>query len=166
MMAWALKIVILLLPFLASSLFAQGKTTLGWVEKVKIFPGGILINAKLDTGSDYSSLNASDLVEFSKGKKKWVRFTLSNRYGHEVTLEREIKRYAVIKRQLKNQKRPVVRLGLCAGTTYIEDEVNIADRSKFEYQMLVGRSFMAGSVIVDPAVTYTSEPNCKEAPKS
>ncbi len=158
-----------LIPFLlitSGDVFAQTKIVLGWAEKVKIYPTDTVIHAKLDTGSDYSSLNASDIEEFNKEKQKWVRFTLLNRYGHRVVLEREIKRFAMIKRHgTKNQRRAVIRLGICAGTTYMEEDVNLVDRSKFEYQMLVGRSFLAGVATIDPAVTFTSEPDCKEVPK-
>ncbi len=145
--------------------WAQGKETFGWAEKIKIFPTSIVIHAKLDTGADYSSLNASQIEQFERDKEKWVRFSLVNRYGQKVTLERPIKRFATIKsHSSKNQKRPVIRLGICAGKTYMEEDVNIVDRTKFEYQMLVGRSFLAGNGVVDPSMTYTSDPDCKEAP--
>lgn len=150
---------------MAQTLDAQGKETFGWAEKIKIFPTSIVIHAKLDTGADYSSLNASQIEQFDREKEKWVRFSLVNRYGQKVTLERPIKRFATIKRHgTKNQKRPVIRLGICAGKTYMEEDVNIVDRTKFEYQMLVGRSFLAGNGVVDPSMTYTSDPDCKEAP--
>ncbi len=131
------------------------------MEKVRIFPEDIIIHAKLDTGADYSSLNAEDIVEFEKDKSKWVRFTVRNRFGAQVRLERPIKRIARIKQHLGVQKRQVIRLGVCIGSSYMEEEVNLVNRSKFTAQMLVGRSFLAGMVIVDPSLTYTSEPSCQ-----
>lgn len=155
-----------IIMFSSLTAVAQTKAVIGWAEKVKIYPTETIVHAKMDTGSDYSSLNASEIEEFVKDKKTWVRFALLNRYGHRVVLERPIKRYAIIKRHgLKSQKRPVIRLGICAAGTYMEEDVNIVDRSKFIYQMLVGRSFMAGNAIIDPSMTYTSEPNCAEVPK-
>lgn len=144
---------------------AQEKEVVGYMEKVKVYPDGIVIHAKLDTGADYSSLNAEDITEFDKNGKKWVRFMVRNRFGEQVRLERPIKRVARIKQQDGGaQKREVIRLGICIGGAYMEEEVNLVNRSKFTSQMLVGRSFLAGTVIVDPSLTYTAEPSCQRAP--
>ena len=40
-------------------------------------------------------------------------------------------------------------------------EVSLVNRGKFNYEMLVGRRFLAGDFIVDPATTYTLDPSCK-----
>ena len=149
--------------FSAVSACAQEKEVLGWQEKARIFPGELVIHAKLDTGADFSSLDATDIVEFKKDDKQtFVRFTITNRYGKHETLERPLRRIALIKRaEGKTQKRAVVLLGICVGTSYMEEEVNLINRSKFSNQMLIGRSFLAGKAMIDPAVTYTVEPNCQ-----
>lgn len=140
---------------------AQSKTTFGWVEKAMIHPGDIILHAKLDSGADNSSLDASSIEEFARDGQKWVRFELTNRYGEHVKIEKEIRRIAIIKRHHgKHQRRKVVRMGVCLGNVYLETDVTIVDRSSFDYQMLLGRTFMAGNVLLDPAVTYTAEPKC------
>ena len=58
----------------------------------------------------------------------------------------------------------MVLLGICVGAYYREVEVNLVDRSKFKYPLLVGRSFLSGALIVDPSKTYAVEPNCPGAP--
>jgi hypothetical protein len=154
--------VISCLFFINFAAHAQEKEVLGWQEKARIYPSDLILHAKLDSGADFSSLDASDVAQFEKGKDHWVRFSLANRYGKQTTLERPIRRFALIKRQdQKTQKRPVILLGICVGTSYMEEEVNLINRSKFSNQMLIGRSFLAGKVLVDPAVTYTTEPDCK-----
>ncbi|HZE21601.1 MAG TPA: RimK/LysX family protein, partial [Desulfobaccales bacterium] len=60
------------------------------------------------------------------------------------------------------QKRPVIKIGVCLGRIYKETEVNLVDRTGFKYRMLIGRKFMEGAVIIDPAVKYTIEPSCSE----
>jgi hypothetical protein len=76
-------------------------------------------------------------------------------------VEKQVRRTALIKRHGgKNQRRAVIRLGICLGSTYMEEDVNLTDRTHFDYQMLVGRSFLAGNAIIDPSLTYTTEPNC------
>jgi hypothetical protein len=144
---------------------AQEKEVLGWQEKVRIYPGDLVLHAKLDSGADFSSLDAADIAQFEKNGDKWVRFTVANRYGKETKVERPVRRTALIKRQEgKTQKRSVILLGLCVGTSYMEEEVNLISRTKFSNQILIGRSFLAGKVIVDPAMTYTTEPNCQVPP--
>ena len=43
----------------------------------------------------------------------------------------------------------------------MEEEVALADRNHLDYEMLIGRSFLAGNVIVDPSKTFTIEPSCQ-----
>jgi len=151
--------------FISNYAIAQEKEMVGYLEKVKIYPEDILLHGKLDTGADISSLNAEDIVEYRKTGKKWVRFTVRNRFGEQVRVEREVKCMVSIKQHnssLPAQKRYVVRLGICLGSAYMEEEVSLVNRANFTSQMLVGRSFQAGNVIIDPAQTYLVEPNCQE----
>lgn len=145
---------------------AQDKKVVGWVEKVRIYPGDLVIHAKLDTGAKHSSLNASHVIEFEHNGERWVRFDVTNRYGGKVTLERKVHRTVKIKRHFtKPQKRLAIMLGICLGSIYKEVEVNLAERTGFNYQILIGRSFIARKFIIDPSLTFTTKPNCKEAPR-
>jgi hypothetical protein len=150
---------------LVGALPAEGKEIVGWLEKVRIYPGNLVIHAKLDTGARNSSLNASHVTVFERDGEQWVRFDVSSRYGKTVTIERKVQRVVKVKRHgAKPQIRFAVLLGICLGDVYKEVEVNLVDRSGFIYQMLIGRSFLAGNFIVDPAAKYTSKPNCKGVP--
>jgi hypothetical protein len=153
------------ISLLTTPALAQGRTVVGWVENVCIYPGNLLICAKLDTGARSCSLNARHIVEFQRNGKQWVRFNVIGGDGKRVTLEREVHRVARIKRHgLTAQERPVVMLGICLGGLCKDAEVNLVDRGSFLYQMLIGRAFMAGHLIVDPSVKYTTKPLCKEVP--
>ena len=151
---------------MAAPASGQAKMSVGWLEKVRIFPGNLLIHAKLDTGAKTCSLNAPHITEFSRDGEKWVRFGVTNKYGDKITLERKVNRVASIKRHgVEVQKRFVIHLAICLGTLYKEVEVNLVDRRDFLYPMLIGRSFMAGNLVVDPAAKYTTKPSCKETPQ-
>ena len=155
-----LGILALALPAMAAE-----KTVMGWIEKVRIYPGNFLVHAKLDSGAEYSSLDAGNLKIFERDGKKWVRFDLrEKREGKSIAFERPLLRWAPIKRHNQEpQRRPVIKLGLCLGNIYKETEVNLVDRRNYLYRMLIGRKFMEGAVIIDPAAKYTVEPNCKES---
>jgi hypothetical protein len=145
---------------------AQNKQVVGRLEKVRIYPGNLVIHAKLDTGAKNSSLNASHITEFERDGERWVRFKLTNRYGKIVTIERKVHRIVKIKEHDGTPRsRLAILLGICLGDFYKEVEVNLADRSHFNYQMLIGRSFMDGSVIVDPSIKYTTKPTCEGMPQ-
>jgi hypothetical protein len=145
---------------------AQGKQVVGWLEKVCIYPGNLVVIAKLDTGAKNSSLNASNITEFTHNGEQWVRFNVTSRYGKTVTIERKVHRMAKIKRHGgRVQPRYSIHLGICLGDFCREAEVNLVDRSGFNYQMLISRSFLAGNLIVDPSIKYTTKPICKVVPR-
>jgi len=156
----------LIFPALLSPAAAQGKQVVGWLEKVCIYPGNLIIHAKLDTGARNSSLNATHITKFVRNGKQWVRFGVTNREGDIVTIEKEIQRIVKIKNHNGTpQLRLAILLGISLGTLHKEVEVNLADRGYFNYQMLIGRSFLAGNIIVDPSIKYTTKPICKDAIK-
>ena len=164
-MAKLLKIGLLIVSILVGLLtfsFAAEKRIVGWIEIVSIYPGNMKIKAKLDTGARNSSLNAKNLKQFKRDGDLWIRFDLRNYKKRMETIEAKIIRTAKIK-QLGQEadRRPVIKLGICIGNTYKEVEVNLEDRGGFNYQMLIGRSFLKGSFIVDPGITFTTQPNCR-----
>lgn len=143
------------------------KSVIGWVEKVRVYPGDLVVKAKIDTGAEHSSLNCLCVTPYVRDGEKWVKFTVTSFEGNTVELERPIHRMAIVKRHFgESQERPVVKLGVCLDGVYREVDVNLVDRSGFNYQMLVGRSFMAGHLLVDPEKKYLKPPRCKDAPQS
>lgn len=55
----------------------------------------------------------------------------------------------------------MIILGICLGTTYKEVEVNLANRSNFNYQMLIGRSYLSGDFLVDAGKIFFLKPLCR-----
>ncbi len=151
------------MPILASNANdTQEKHIIGWIEKVEILPEIFSLSAKIDTGADHSSLNVINPTEFMKGQEKWIRFSIAFEEEETVTLERPIMRFARIKRKgAPGQRRAVVLFNLCVGTLYKKNvPVNLANRTGFKYPMLIGRSFLKGSAIVDSSLTLSQSPSC------
>ena len=150
----------MILPALS---FAQDKKIVGWIEKAHITPGAITLDAKLDTGADSTSINALDINKFERDGQPWARFTIDDKKGKRVTLEREIVGIKKVKRHgCPTQERYLVKLGICVGDFYSEIKVGLVDRRILKYPLLLGRDFMAGNLIPDPSVEYVSKPACKE----
>jgi hypothetical protein len=140
---------------------AADKHIVGWVEPVAIGSEGVVVEAKIDTGADTSSLDCACVTLLEKGDK--VRFSVIGIDGTRVWFVRKVKRIARIKRQnAKTQERPVVTLGLCLGEVYREVDVSLVNREGFRYTMLLGRNFIGGTAIVDPGATDLTTPTCME----
>lgn len=134
---------------------------LGWVEQVAILDTGLVMHAKIDTGADNSSINASGIDYVSRNGKTLVSFKLSDNTGTLVSMERPLLRVGQIKRKEGGYiERPVVSLGFCIAGRRIDAEVNLADRGHFNYPVLIGRSVMARRFLVDPERTYITRPAC------
>ena len=148
--------------FLPGHVIAQNKEIVGWVERVRIYPGKLSLKAKLDTGSKTSSLHAPHVVKFKHEGKDWVRFAVANEKGKVVTIEREIYRTVKIKRRnSKPEERIIIQMDICLGSVYKTTEVSLVNRGNLIYPVLLGRRFLQGSFIIDPGETFTHRPKCK-----
>jgi hypothetical protein len=140
----------------------HNRKVVGRLEIVRIYPGNLRLRARLDTGAKNSSLDAQNIAEFERGGQSWIRFDVTNHKGKTVTLERKIYREVKSKRKHGSpRKRLVIKLSICLGSILREVEVNLVDRSEFNYPMLIGRSFMENHLVVDPAVKFVTRPNCE-----
>ena len=153
-----------LIVFLGFSYSAAAVGIFGWSEPVELPGAGIRLEAKLDTGADTSSLDATDIRLFRRGENRIVKFKVRDpETGEELRLERNFVRSSRIRRHFGDyQLRRVVELEICLGTNRRKIEVNLIDRSNFSYPMLLGRNALAGIALVDPAISDTSTPNCPE----
>lgn len=129
---------------------AHDMMVIGQVEYV-IVDASVRTKARIDTGAKTSSINATDIVEFERDGKPWVRFGFSPADGDEpVAIERPVSRRVLIKRHgFDPQRRYVVTLGLAIGNIEVVVEVTLSDRSDFEFPVLIGRNFLTDNAVVD-----------------
>ena len=156
-----LAIILFAIFALVSNSVAADKKPINWIEKVTISKTSIILAAKIDTGARHSSLNAPDLELSTKGGETWVKFTVVTSDNKSVVFEEPVVRMAKIKRKgTQPQTRPVIHLKLCVGDVEKKVEVNLVNRKNFNYQMLVGRSFLQDSFVVDVSKKNTMAPQC------
>jgi hypothetical protein len=154
-------LAMLVLPSLAAAEGHEPKQV-GWVERVALYPGGFVISAKIDTGAVSCSLHCPNPTMYEKDGNQWVRFQIQDAEGKDITIERQVTGMRRIKRHFGDyQERPVIKLGICLGSLFRETDVNLVDRTGFEYPMLIGRSFMDQELVVNPSVKHTVEPVCR-----
>lgn len=140
------------------------KAVFGRVERVWVGNTDIVLRAKIDTGARTSSLGTDTIETFKRGDQDWVRFSFVDAAGAPVTLVRKVVRFARLKKKNApgTETRPVVLLKLCVGDVFRLTQVNLVDRMRFDYPVLIGRRFLFGKAVVDIARQYVSEPHCRE----
>ena len=68
---------------------SAGKQVVGWVEEAIVNPGRVVLQAKLDTGADNTSIDAKNVSGFTRDGRKILRFQVDNRQGQTVDFEKE-----------------------------------------------------------------------------
>lgn len=151
-----------MLLFLVSSLSACGHKTLGWVEPVCIEGLNAVLMAKLDTGADRTSIDARGIETIEREDRSFVRFRLADDAGPELELplvgEVRVRRQSDVPAERKT-----VRLALILAGRVVETDASLADRSGYDYPMLIGRDVLAGRFIVDGARMQTTKAVCSGA---
>lgn len=122
--------------------------TAGHIENATV--EGMTFPVKLDTGADVSSMNALNIKQFKKDGKSMVSFTYSNDMGKKQDFTREVVDIMRIKGK-KGEKaniRPVVNMRVKLGDVEKTIRVNLQDRSRFHYSMILGKNFLKYGAVV------------------
>ncbi len=144
----------------AEDAYVEALPVIGEAEHVVVEPEGIVLKARVDTGAQTSSMGVEKLDEFELDGKSWVRFIIrrpDNRQAVQFTLP--VERISKIKRHGgESQRRPVVRLRVVLGSIDHKREFTLADRSDFEYPVLLGRNYLMDAAVVDVSKKFTVKP--------
>lgn len=137
----------------------------GYVEKVSFPEKDLVLSAKLDTGAKSASLNATNITEINVKGVPYLRFTVPTKTGDYI-FEGEYKGRVKIKVRVGENgsgllphepiKRPVVLLAIQLGDQVRTIKVNLTNRKRFNYPLLLGRdAIIAFNGAIDPALTFT-----------
>ena len=166
-----MKIVAALLALVALPAMANQPALYGRYEYIEVPQVGQTLKAKMDTGAVTASLSARDIEQFKRDGEDWVRFRLATASADDTLFEQPLARISKIKNRAEEQgaassptlaKRPVVDMQLCLGNQLRTVEVNLTDRSHFDYPLLIGTSALREfDVAINPAQRYTANhPQC------
>lgn len=161
-----LAICVFILTFTSAALAAESRVY-GVAEEVSLPAlSDAPIRAKLDTGAQTSSLGAENIEVFKKDGADWVRFT--PQIANAKPLELPVARHSRIKRRAdgtgstESIRRPVVELEMCLGGQRRKVEVNLTDRSRFSFPLLIGTSALIEfEALIDPAKEYIAKAGCQ-----
>ena len=134
---------------------AGGKQIIGWIERAAVTTDAVVMDAKVDTGADYSSVHADDIRYLVHEDVSWVEFAIRDHHGEQHVLRRPLMRMSRIKKKTMGfQDRPVVKIEICVGDQQRLTQVNLAGRGHFKYPLLLGRDFLGRHYLVAPASKY------------
>nr|WP_279309829.1 ATP-dependent zinc protease [Pseudomonas koreensis] len=166
------KSLLALLSLVALPVLAAEPTLYGRYEYIALPEiGGEVLKAKMDTGALTASLSAKDIETFKRDGEDWVRFRLATKDASNKVYEHKVARISKIKSRSDEEdegestevaKRPVVDLELCLGDVKRTVEVNLTDRSNFNYPLLIGaKALREFGAAVNPARRFTADkPDC------
>jgi hypothetical protein len=156
---FSLSVLVCFFLFIPEMVSAEGKVTIGTVEDVILLPWKVKLPARIDTGAAKSSLDAQEL----KVHEDRVEFKLPRKYGG-LHLRLPIIEWRHVRTPEGLERRPVVELEICLGSSRIRTLVNLADRSMVKYPLILGRNFLKENFVVDVKRRRTSKPNCPDIP--
>jgi hypothetical protein len=125
-----------------------------------------VLEARVDTGATTSSIDAREIPPYERDGTPWGRFHVPQEKGEPAAYELPIVRTAVIKRHgAEAVVRQVVALKVRLGEMDQRSEFSLADRSKFEFPVLLGRNFLKARFLVDVSRKHQLKTAAKVAKK-
>ncbi|MFM7785873.1 MAG: ATP-dependent zinc protease [Gammaproteobacteria bacterium] len=122
-------------------------------ERVLLYPPGLVVAARLDTGAPGSVLDALNVREFERDGKTWVKFLLRSAPDAQ---PQEISRPLLRSSTLKSgARRYVVSLRVRLGSIDQYVDFTLGDRGPQAYPMVLGRNFLRDQAVVDVSRRFT-----------
>lgn len=116
------------------------------------------IKAKIDSGARSSALHVVWQRRTTQGGVPWVRFAVEADGANAGIVESEnqiIDERDVTDSGGHTTRRPFIRTRLVLAGHAWDVEINLADRRRMLFAMLLGRTAMSGRLAVDPALSFT-----------
>ena len=144
------------------------KMTVGWREWVSLPELNVRhIKAKIDTGARTSALHAFSVDTYMKKGVHRIKF-LIHPYQNRSDIVKECDARIVDRRMVSDsgghkERRYVILTSIQLGESVWEIEVTLTNRDNMKFRMLLGRTAMAGKILVNPGRSFLigKKPNVK-----
>jgi hypothetical protein len=158
---WIFCLTFSIVVLLTTGAILEGKEkiTVGVAEDVTLMPWGVKLPARIDTGAATSSLDAREL-SIDGG---YADFKLPEKYGG-TRLLLPIVDWRTIRSAEFREKRPIVEMEFCLGGRNLRGRVNLNDRSRVKYPLIIGRNILRHNFVVD-CMRSRCAPPCPEVIK-
>lgn len=113
------------------------------------------IHAKIDTGAKTSALHAENISLIQENGQDYVQFHVESCEGDQVT-QILCKSPVTDRRLIKSsngqaEQRYVISVDIHLGDLVKTIEITLTDRNKMRFNLLLGRTALAGDFVIDPA---------------
>ena len=140
----------------------DNKIQVGWREWLALPELGIeQIKAKVDTGARTSCIHAFKVEPYMQDGEKWVRFWV---HPNQDDIDTEILCSAKVKDERSvtdsgghSEMRYVIETMLRIHGQQWPIEATLTNRDTMKFRMLLGRTAMAGRIIVDPELSHQTK---------
>ena len=137
------------------------KRVVGWKEHAALPDLKVKdVIAKMDTGANLASIDASEIKYSTKGGVKHVNFKIMKRNN---TVRKTSAPLAGLKRIKRSngdvERRPYIKTTLLVDGISKKIELTLTDRGPMDYTMLIGRKALGRRWVVNPSVSFLTKPN-------
>lgn len=158
MKKFLLPVMIMLSMASVSTVLAHEKSVVGQVETIRVHELEMDYQARIDTGAATTSIHATDVQVIGEDSDsddmrdhlgEMVKFTSVNEKGEKATYKGKIIKVSKIRNAQGVERRYAVKMDLGWNGEHKRVAVNLRDRSKLDYKLLIGRNWLSGDYLVD-----------------
>lgn len=137
------------------------KRVVGWKEHAALPDLKVKdVIAKMDTGANLASIDASEIKFSTKSGVKYVNFKIMKRNN---TVRKTSAPLAGFKRIKSSngevERRPYIKTTLLVDGISKKIELTLTDRGPMDYTMLIGRKALGRRWVVNPSISFLTDPN-------
>ena len=139
------------------------KRVVGWKENAALPDLSVKnVIAKIDTGANLASIDASDIKIVTRDKIKYVKFKVMKRNNTVRKTSAPLEGYKRIKSSNGDvEKRPYIKTTLLMDGISKKIELTLTDRGPMDYTMLIGRKALGKRWDVNPSISLLTNSNGK-----
>jgi hypothetical protein len=146
---------LLTLLLTTSCVFIARKHIIGQTEMIVVVEMGLAFKARIDTGAKHTSIHATDINVESRSEVmaenigKEITFKTINEKNESREIKTTIKEVASVKNSQGREFRYVIEMELAWKGVSKKVKVNLRNREKMTYKLLIGRNWLENDFIVD-----------------
>ena len=135
------------------------KRVVGWKENAALPDLSVKnVIAKIDTGANLASIDASDIKIVTRDKIKYVKFKVMKRNNTVRRTSAPLEGYKRIKSSNGDvEKRPYIKTTLLMDGISKKIELTLTDRGPMDYTMLIGRKALGKRWVVNPSISFLTK---------
>ena len=135
------------------------KRVVGWKENAALPDLSVKnVIAKIDTGANLASSDASNIKIVTRDKIKYVKFKVMKRNNTVRKTSAPLEGYKRIKSSNGDvEKRPYIKTTLLMDGISKKIELTLTDRGPMDYTMLIGRKALGKRWVVNPSISFLTK---------